>query len=156
MIFGKLSGPRQWEPFAQSLMLEQSFRWISAKAHSSNEGIFELGEPGWFVNVHSYSTQPRAQCTWENHPQTVDLQYIMEGVEGIDLTEVDLLGEPTLFKVESDTQKFAHNDRPATQLILQADAFALLLPGEAHRPKIAVEEPSFVRKLVVKIPLKLL
>ena len=80
----------------------------------------------------------------------------MEGIEGIDLTAVESLGEPTVFNRESDTQKFAENNEPATELVLRPDTFVIFLPGEAHRPKIAIRNQSVVKKLVVKIPAKLL
>jgi beta-galactosidase beta subunit len=64
--------------------------------------------------------------------------------------------QSTVFKPESDTQKFAANDDPATQLILRAGDFVIFLPGEALRPKVAVREPASLKKLVVKIPAKML
>jgi len=84
------------------------------------------------------------------------LQFLIAGIEGIDVTAVESLGEQTVFKPESDTQKFADNGAPATRLILRAGEFLVLMPGEAHRPKIAVQEPARLKKLVVKIPAKLL
>ena len=156
MFLGSLSTPSQSQTFLQSPALKRSLQWVVENARSAAEGIYELGEPGWFVNVHGYTTQARDLCTWENHPQTIDLQYWIEGIEGIDLTAVESLGEPTVFNQDSDTQKFAANDEPATQLVLRPDNFIIFLPGEAHRPKIAVQSPAVVKKLVVKIPARLL
>ena len=156
MFHANLANGFQWEPFIHLPVLNRSLLWVSGNARSAEEGIFELGEPGWFANVHGYSTQPRELCTWENHPGTVDLQFLIEGIEGIDVTAVASLGEQTVFKPESDTQKFADNGAPATQLILRAGEFVVLLPVEAHRPKIAVQEPVRLKKIVVKIPAKLL
>jgi YhcH/YjgK/YiaL family protein len=156
MFYANLSNCAQWQPFINSPILTRSLLWITGNARSAAEGIYELEEPGWFVNVHGYATQPRELCTWENHPETIDLQYMIEGMEGIDLAAVETLGEPTVFKPESDTQKFAANDDPATQLILRGGDFVIFLPGEAHRPKVAVGEPASLKKLVVKIPAKML
>jgi biofilm protein TabA len=156
MLYANLANGFEWEPFIHSPALTRSLLWVSGNARSAAEGIHELGEPGWYVNVHGYSTQPRELCTWENHPSTIDLQFIIEGIEGIDIIPVEALGEPTSFKQESDTQKFAANLSPATQLVLRAGEFVFLMPGEAHRPKVAVEAPVQLKKLVVKIPAKLL
>jgi YhcH/YjgK/YiaL family protein len=137
-------------------VLERSLQWISENAGTIAEGIHELGEPGWFVNVHKYTTQARELCTWENHTETIDIQYMIEGMEAIDLTAVEALGELTAFKPESDTQKFAANASPATQVIMKTGDFVIFLPGEAHRPKVAVHEPTALSKLVVKIPVRML
>lgn len=115
-----------------------------------------MGEPGWFVNVHGYTTQPEEKCVWENHTHTIDLQYLIEGREGIRVLPVEQLGQPTLYKEESDTQKFASPIQPGHLVILRPGDFVTFLPGEAHCPKIAVGESAPLRKLVVKIPARLL
>jgi len=134
----------------------ESFDWIFKNSETAASGIHELGMPNWFVNVHGYATQPRELCVWENHTRTVDIQYIIEGVEGIDFARVEVLGEKTLYKSETDTQKFSPGAFLSSHLVLHAGEFAVFFPGEAHRPKIAVNEPCMLRKLVVKIPMKLI
>lgn len=156
MFLARLSQPTDWQPFLSSPVFQKSLAWISAHLGAFTEGIHELGEPGWFVNVHSYTTQAQELCAWENHPATIDIQYMIDGLEGIDLISVEKLGTPTSFKVESDTQKFAAVNEPATQLVLRTGDFVIFLPGEAHRPKVAVGAPAVLRKLVVKIPVKML
>jgi YhcH/YjgK/YiaL family protein len=156
MFLGNLSSPERWDPFLASPVLRESLSWIEQNAASSPEGIHELGEPGWFVNVHGYTTQAAELCTWENHRQTVDLQYLIEGEEAIDVNEVADLGEPVSFKAESDTEKFGPSNRKSTRVILRAGDFVTFVPGEAHRPKGQVENPCALRKLVVKIPVHLL
>ena len=156
MLLANLSQSAHWKPIVTSPVFVESLAWISQNLGSFAEGIHELGRPGWFVNVHGYSTQARELCAWENHPKTIDLQYMIDGVECIDLTPVETLGAPTAFKAESDSEKFAATTEPATGLILRPGDFVIFLPGEAHRPKVAVGTPSPLKKLVVKIPVALL
>lgn len=156
MLLSTLANRTQWAPFIQAPVLTRSLLWISQNADTIAEGIHELGEPGWFVNAHGYTTQARELCAWENHPHTIDIQYMIDGIEGIDLAPVETLGEPTAFKPESDTQKFAQTNTPSSQLILRRGDFVIFLPGEAHRPKVAVTVPVTLKKLVVKIPSTLL
>jgi YhcH/YjgK/YiaL family protein len=108
------------------------------------------------VNVHGYTTQARELCAWENHTATIDIQYMIDGTEGIDVIAVEKLGAPVSFKAESDSQKFAPVEGPATQLVLRPEDFVIFLPGEAHRPKIAIQSPVALKKLVVKVPVRLL
>jgi hypothetical protein len=76
-------------------------------------------------------------CYWWNNsatgfldPQeTVDIQYLIKGIEGIDVASVGTLGEPTVFKPESDIQKFASRNDPVTQLLLHPGEFVIVLPG---------------------------
>lgn len=152
MIFSNINHPHLWESFLTLPVYRDSMQWILNNASDAAEGIYELGESGWFVNVHSYTTQAEQECTWENHTKTIDIQYLIEGREAIDVLPVEVHGEPVSFKEESDTQKFAPVSIPATRTVMQDGDFVVFLPGEAHRPKIAVGQPASLRKLVVKIP----
>lgn len=156
MILAKLSNSKSWKPLIHPPVLTRSLGWISQNVPAVTEGIHELGETGWFVNVHGYTTQESGLCVWENHPGTIDIQYMIEGIERIDVAPVEGLGEPSLYKPESDTQKFSGDFEPSTQVILRAGDFVILMPGEAHRPKVAAGEPALLKKLVVKVPLGML
>jgi biofilm protein TabA len=156
MLAASLPHPSHWHPFLTHPVLRRSLEWITAQAGQFPEGIHELGEPGWFVNVHGYTTQDRDLCTWENHRETIDLQYLIAGTESIDVAPVATLGQPVTFKAESDTEKFAPATPLATTVVLQPGDFVFFFPGEAHRPKIAAGPAGPLRKLVVKIPVRLL
>jgi len=157
MFISSINHPGRWQSFVSSHpIFSESVEWIRDHAATAPEGIHELGKPGWFVNVHSYSTAGPESCVWENHSRTMDLQYIIEGVEGIDVAEVSLLGQPTIVKPDSDTEKFNPLAGDATRLIMESGMFAILMPGEAHRPKVAIGPSAQIRKLVVKIPVNLL
>ena len=155
MFTSSIQHPNRTNTFLNYPIFLESFEWILKNAETASAGIHELGKPNWFVNVHGYATQPREQCVWENHTRTVDIQYIIDGVEGIDFARVEALGEPTLYKSETDTQKFSPEPFASSHLVLHAGEFVVFFPGEAHRPKIAVGEPCTLRKLVVKIPMNL-
>jgi YhcH/YjgK/YiaL family protein len=156
MFTAALSSTPLWQPFLTHPVFRDSLAWITAHADTAAEGIHELGEPGWFVNVHGYTTKPADECQWENHLQTIDVQYLIEGAEGILVLPVEHLGAPPLFKAESDTQKFGPTTEPSTLVALRPGDFVIFLPGEAHCPKVALGAGAPLRKLVVKIPVRLL
>jgi len=156
MFTASIHSPDLWHPFLSHGVFRNSIAWISEHASTAAEGIYEMGEPGWIVNVHGYTTQLEEKCVWENHTRTIDLQYLIEGREGIRVLPVEQLGQPTLYKEESDTQKFASPIQPGHLVILRPGDMVTFLPGEAHCPKIAIGEPAALRKLVVKIPTRLL
>jgi YhcH/YjgK/YiaL family protein len=156
MLNSSINAASNWRPFSNNPIILNSLDWIVKNGDRSEIGIYELGQTGWFVNVHGYKTQTREECTWENHTKTIDIQYMIDGAECIDITPVDQLGAPGLFKPESDTQKFAASNLPTSQIVLRPGDFAIFMPGEAHRPKIAVGDRCDLKKLVIKIPVDLL
>lgn len=155
MFSSSLGLPGLWNPFLTHPIFAQSFDWIRAHAGEAAPGKYELGQEGWFVSVDAYETRPAADCQWENHTKTIDLQYLMEGVEGLRVLPAPMLGDPVLYKEASDTQKFASTEAEANLVVLRPGDFVIFMPGEAHCPKIAIGGPAALRKLVVKIPAEL-
>jgi YhcH/YjgK/YiaL family protein len=156
MVVSSLSASSHWQPFLTHPIFRDSLAWIAANAATAAEGTHELGQPGWFVNVHGYVTQPEQDCVWENHTRTVDLQYLIAGAEAIRVLPVEKLGTPTKVEDARDMQKFAAPAEVGHLIALRPGDLAVFLPGEAHCPKIALGEPAPLRKLVVKIPVALL
>jgi YhcH/YjgK/YiaL family protein len=156
MFVSSLSASPHWQPFITQPVFRDSLAWIAANAATAAEGIHELGQPGWCVNVHGYTTQPEEKCVWENHARTIDLQYLIAGAEAIRVLPVEKLGAPTKVEEERDMQKFAAPSETGHLVVLRPGDFVIFMPGEAHCPKIALGEPVALRKLVVKIPVALL
>ena len=144
-----------WQPFVRERVLIESLAWIEKQGGRFVEGIHELGDPGWYVNVHGYTTQARQDCVWENHAATIDIQFMISGEEAIDVAPVGELGGRVSFAAETDTEKFGDIGVAHSTVILRSGDFVVFMPGEAHRPKVAVHEPSVLRKLVVKVPARL-
>jgi YhcH/YjgK/YiaL family protein len=137
-------------------VLRKSLAWLQEFAATAEFGDYPLGEPNWYVNIHGYETLPEAACCWENHKHTIDIQYLISGCEGIRWAGVDQLGLPKRYSKEKDRQEFDMPLGPISLIIMQPGRFAVFMPGEAHCPKIALGEPSILRKAVVKIPALLL
>lgn len=152
MLVAPLDRPAQWRPWISAPILTASLAWLAEHAATATEGTHELGEPGWQAIVQGYPTISEAECVWENHERTVDVQYLLAGREGIRVLPVERLGAPTVVKPETDTQKFAAPAEPGHLVVLEPGDFAVFLPGDAHRPKIAVGAPSTLRKVVIKVP----
>ena len=136
----------------------RSMDWIQNHRPIFTEGIHELGEPGWFVNVHGYKTLSSQHCHWENHTRTVDIQYMIEGAETVRMLNSSVLGTPESYNPTNDTEYFPppSDSIPFASVNLQTGDFVVFFPGEAHLPKVSLGDVSELRKLVVKIPSALL
>ncbi len=144
-----------WQPVLQHRVLRKSLAWLEKNAAIAELGNHLLGESDWYANVHGYTTLPEAECRWENHTKTVDIQYLVAGSEGIRWTASRRLGTPNRYTEEKDREEF--DASYCTSLLhLQPGMFAIFLPGDAHCPKITLSKPENLRKVVVKIPVRLL
>jgi YhcH/YjgK/YiaL family protein len=126
------------------------------KAAITDYGEYNLGKPKWYANLHGYLTLPESECCWENHKHTIDIQYLINGKERIRWTSVNQLSTPRRYIEDKDRQEFDMPGFDTSQLTMEPGMFALFLPGDAHCPKIVFEEPEYLRKLVIKIPVDLL
>lgn len=154
MLHSTISTPSHWKSLITHPVLIRSMDWIQDHQQTVKEGIHELGEPGWFVNVHGYTTLSPDLCRWENHIRTIDIQYIIEGAETVRMLPSTVLGTPESYSPANDTEHFhpPSDGIPFATVNLQACDFVIFFPGEAHLPKISLGDPSELRKLVVKIP----
>lgn len=130
--------------------LRMAFDWLRAMPEHPADLIEELDGPQMYVNVHGYETKASAQCRWESHRHTVDLQYCISGGEAIDWTPFGLepLGD---YAEAKDAEHWRDAGSPSTRLIMRPRSFVLFLPNELHRPKISDGVNPGIRKLVFKI-----
>ena len=158
MLHSSILTPSHWQTLITHPVLTRSMDWIKEQQNQFVEGIHELEEPGWFVNVHGYATLPPELCRWENHTRTIDIQYVIEGAETVRMLPSEVLGTPESYSPANDTELFhpPSDGTPFVTVNLQAGDFVMFFPGEAHLPKICLGDASQLRKLVVKIPSALL
>jgi YhcH/YjgK/YiaL family protein len=113
-------------------------------------GRVEVAGDDIYAAVHEYNTKPEAESKFEGHKTYVDLQLIISGVERMDVADIDQLTVNKPYNEKSDVWFF---NRPANpqKLIVSACEFAIFLPHDVHAPTIAVDKPTPVRKVVLKI-----
>lgn len=129
-----------------------SFQWLERSAATAPEGDHPLGAPGFLARVMSYPLKTRAEARYESHRRTIDIQYTLEGGEGIEFTDPALL---TCQNDYNETKEVEHFATPATGQVLVSNVagrFSLILPGEPHMPQLVLPGHSRVRKVVIKIP----
>jgi len=144
------------DPLLSNQVIQTSLNWILEHAEASDYGIYKLGHPEWFVNVHSYDTIPEEDCQWENHRQTVDIQYTIAGEELIKWKHTNEMEKPTVYKAKADTEFYeAQATQQCASLVMSPGRFAIFFPGDAHCPKIKHGRADSIKKLVVKIPFAL-
>lgn len=155
MIYAKLSDPNLSICLPGPVWAE-ACNWIRNHAATAELGIHELRGTSMFVNVMEYDTLPRENCRFESHRQYLDLQYTIQGVEGIDYLNRAELEDDGEYDPDKDLLFHKSPERTGCTVAVSGDHFCVLFPEDAHRPKLALGTPGPIRKLVVKINLELL
>ena len=103
----------------------------------------------------SYPLKTRNQGRYESHHHTIDLQYTIEGGEGIEIADLATLESLGDYSEVKDVEHFRLPPSGSARVENLAGRFTILFPGEPHMPQLLTGAHSFVRKLVVKIPARL-
>lgn len=114
-------------------------------------GRYEVNE-NFFFNLMEYETKPIKECRIESHINYVDIQWIVSGVECIDITDLKGLEEEESYDPERDIM-FWKTPELMSRVKLSAGSYIVLPPNLPHKPGIAVSEPAKVKKCVGKVRL---
>ncbi len=120
------------------------------------DGRYDIDGDLMYAKVEHYRTRPVEACRPESHRRYADVQFVAQGQEFIGWCAFS----PELKIVEPyDEEKdiaFYEKLEPESNFVLSEGCFALLMPKDVHRPCCAIDEPSPVLKVVVKIAVELL
>lgn len=152
----ELSNWRSTAFFSSSSVWSSAFQWIEANAGSASEGYrHDFPDKNMFVRVMSYDLKDRKEARYEHHRHTIDLQYTIQGAEGIEYTPFHLLSTEGDYLADKDFQFFDTPTHGYGRIDNHVGHFCVLWPNDGHMPQLRVEGFDSVRKLVVKIPVAL-
>ena len=96
----------------------------------------------FFYMIQEYDTKEPAEARFEAHKNYVDIQYIVEGTESIELAPAAALEIEQAYNVP----------KQAAKVVLTAGSYAVIYPEDAHKPGVRVgDKPCRVKKIVGKV-----
>lgn len=102
--------------------------------------------------VSEYDTKKVNEHGFEAHKKNIDIQYLLKGEERIACLPIDKLKETTPYSEEKDAAFYSADILPLpSYLLLQPGFFAIFFPQDGHMPQLSVDEPTMVKKIVVKV-----
>ncbi len=127
---------------------KSAFDYISQiDIHAIPVGRHEIDSANMYALVQEYNTKLKEQGKWEAHRRYIDLQYVVQGAEGIGYANIHHLQQGE-YDVSKDCLPL-HGE--GGLITLKSGSFILLMPEDAHMPCMALGEPAPVRKIVLKI-----
>jgi len=96
-----------------------------------------------------YNSKERDQCFFESHKQYIDVQFILEGEEIIEVAQTQDLVTNMSYSEEMDLIKY--EDSKGSSIRLQKGDVAIFYPEDAHMPCLKIENSVKVVKTVVKV-----
>jgi YhcH/YjgK/YiaL family protein len=141
------------------LLLQESvayaLSWLrNPDAAARAPGTYELRGRSLYAIVDEYMTRPQHACRLETHRRYVDIQYVVSGRELMGYAPAVFLDPDGAYDEGRDVQ---FHQGHADFLLLQEGMFAVMLPGDAHMPGVAIDgQAGPVKKIVIKAAVGLL
>jgi YhcH/YjgK/YiaL family protein len=127
-------------------------RWLTDFDPDLPVGRYPIEGDLVHASVQSYETAPGAEKRYEAHRNHVDIQCIVSGRERILVAPTPSLTVSEPYREEKDVTFYA-DPSASTSLLLSPGDFAILFPGDAHKPGCMAGGRDAVRKVVVKVRL---
>lgn len=119
--------------------------------HLLEKGQHLIRGTDFYVNILEYTTQSEKHCIWEAHKKYLDVHYIIEGEEYINVSNTFDMKE---FEYNEDADYLKIDGICQNQLLLKSGILLLLDTNDAHKTGIQKNGSCFVKKAVFKIKIE--
>ena len=144
-----------WSRYFSQAPWRVTFDYLSQLDPAIAEGDYELQGKDIYARVMSYDTVTEDKAILEAHHKYIDIQLSLIEDERIDWFPLEGLQEKTPYNPEKDSTHY-HRPGPApAQVMVRPGMFVVLLPTDAHMPKLITTVPHLMKKAVVKLKVAL-
>lgn len=112
------------------------------------DGRVEVEGSDLYYMLQSYDSKTTPKI--EAHKAYADIQLVLSGREKMGVAPIETMERETEARPEKDCWLY---DGTVQYLTLTPGTYAILFPGDAHAPGLAVDAPEPVRKCVFKVKL---
>lgn len=147
MLFGNINHLQEFSYMEKGIL--ECFDYV--KEHDLlqyEKGSHPIDGDRLFVNVVEYETTAVENRFWEAHKQYLDVHFMLEGEEQIDLNFIGNMDVKEF--VERDDFLPMDGDKNAS-VILRAGDFLVCYPNDGHRTAVAVNGPEKIKKAIFKV-----
>jgi YhcH/YjgK/YiaL family protein len=103
-----------------------------------------------FALEQVYNSKLREECFFESHNSYIDVQFILDGEETIEVVNNQTLRITSQYNKDIDLIKY-DDTKSASSLKLQKGDIAIFFPEDAHMPCLQTNKSEKVVKTVVKV-----
>ena len=116
-------------------------------------GKYEIDGEKVFAMIQEYETRAWEKPFFEGHKRYIDLQFIAEGEERMDLINIARAEVTQAYDEKIEAAFFAPKGE-CTRGIFSAGDFAIFFPEDLHQPGLRIgEDACKMKKIIVKIEL---
>ena len=114
-----------------------------------DNGVYQIN-PKVKAIVSEYETKMENEYGYEAHKKFIDIQYTLKGQERVACLPLDKLTGIKPYSEEKDAAFFTANIQPM-EMSIGDGYFAIFYPQDGHMPQLGINNPTMVKKVVVKV-----
>lgn len=158
-IFGNIETVKEqinYKKFEKAFLYIQKLQDKNSLEYKSlaNIGLDECNkivlDENCFLLEQAYITKDKKDCFFESHRKYIDIQYIFEGSEIMEVENINKLQITQEYNESLDFAKYEQKPNNST-LIINENELAIFYPNDAHMPCIKVDNNQKIIKAVFKI-----
>ncbi|MBN2744020.1 MAG: YhcH/YjgK/YiaL family protein [Marinilabiliaceae bacterium] len=131
--------------FLQTVNMTEMFALTSP----GNNHKVEIKGKDLFAIFQTYDSKPLSGLKFEGHKKYIDIQFIYSGEEFIGVAGLGQISENAEYNDEKDIH-LSKVEKYSNWMILPSEA-AILFPEDMHAPGMAIDQPTRIQKVVVKV-----
>lgn len=132
-----------------SVNIKKGFEWLeNTDLVNIEDGRYNIDGDVVYASVQTYET--KIEANYESHRNYIDIQYLVRGKEKIGVTDISNCTTCIKYDKERDLEFYTINSKEE-YIGLSEGTFAIFYPHDAHKPSIAIDKPTTVKKVVVKV-----
>lgn len=129
--------------------IKLGLNWLeTTDLNKLEDGKYIIKDSNVYASIQTYET--KTDANYESHRKYIDIQYLIKGEEKIGVTDLSNCKTCIEYDKERDLAFYTINTQDE-YIELKEGSFAIFYPHDAHKPSIAIKQPSTVKKVVVKV-----
>jgi biofilm protein TabA len=150
MFFSAIGSVNRFDTFDEAF--QAAYKWLAkTDLEHTPVGSYPICE-GVTANVQEYTTLPEKTARFEAHDKFYDIQYVISGRERFGLSRRE--GLTVQEAVPENDVIFYEEPEYSGSVVLTPGDLIVVSPEDAHKPRVALDQPEPVRKVVVKVRVK--
>lgn len=147
MIYSNIKNKNEYKFLDEKI--QKCFEYIEENNLKDMEkGTYEIDGKDIFVNIVEYETTKAENRFWEAHKQYIDIHFMLEGKEYININFIDDMEKKPY--IEKDDFLELIGDKKISVLMKERD-FLICYPNDAHMTAVEVENPEKIKKVIFKV-----
>jgi biofilm protein TabA len=127
---------------------------LSTDFRTLEPGKYAVDGENVMAIVNEYTTKPATECDPESHRDYADIQLMVAGAEKFGYIPFRDQQATSPYRPEKDVAFYSIPGEDMNYITLQQGEFIIFFPSDIHQPEIFSQQPSLVRKVVMKVALR--